>query len=102
AAERRCWLMAAQDLRDYQAGKEQLDQAPSAESAARQNAAGAASTRTLGFSVEVEIKGSVIKHSGRLPLAGTYDDLRRRAVDFVHRTWPLTEGKPVHRIVWQP
>lgn len=64
--------------------------------------AATASTRTLGFSVEVEIKGSVIKHSGRLPLAGTYDDLRRRAVDFVHRTWPLTEGKPVHRIVWQP
>lgn len=57
---------------------------------------------TLGVFAEIKVRGHLIKHAGRVPLTGSYEDLRQRAVAFVHRTWPYTEDRPIHRIVWQP
>jgi hypothetical protein len=65
-------------------------------------AAAAAPSKTLGFLAEIRIKESLVRHEGRLPLTGTYEDLRRQAIAVVHNTWPHTQDRLIHRIIWRP
>ncbi|MFB7763571.1 hypothetical protein [Streptomyces xiamenensis] len=60
------------------------------------------SAPTTGFIAEIKIGGDLVNREGRVTIAGTYEEMRKLAIAFLHKRWPSTADGEIQKFVWKP